>query len=84
MRSTSASSWLPEMERDGRCFQAYAVKGKGSPGEVRDLVALTTNEALARGRIRDAIASGYDYGYLKQDGATVAYLTEQAFAVRRR
>lgn len=62
-----------------RFYQAYAVKDKGTPNEVRELVSLTLYEQFARDRIRDAIASGYNYGYIKQGFDAIAYLTEKSF-----
>lgn len=60
-------------------YQAYCVSKRGSPKEQRELIYVGEKEELARSLIRDAIASGFDYGYIKQGGNTVAYLTEKSF-----
>jgi hypothetical protein len=60
-------------------FQGYAVAYKGTPHEQRELVYFGDSEALARSRIRQAIASGFDYGYIKQGFETIAYLSERSF-----
>lgn len=60
-------------------FQAYAVANKGAPNEQRELLYMGESEGAARSIIRDAIASGFEYGYIKQFGATIAFLTEQSF-----
>lgn len=67
-----------------KIFQCYAVANKGKPNEQRVLLGMPNDEGLARGLIRDAIASGFDYGYIKQGFETVAYLTEESFLGSRR
>ncbi len=62
-----------------RFYQTYAVKNKDTPNEVREFIGLHENEAGARNKIRDAIASGHDYGYIKQGFDTIAYLNEKSF-----
>ena len=60
-------------------LQAYAVAKKGTPEEQRELVYFGEYEHHARNRVRDAIASGFEYGYIKEGFETVAYLTESSF-----
>ena len=60
-------------------IQGYAVANKGQQNEQRELVYFGENKDLARNRIRDAIASGFEYGYVKQGFETVGYYTEDAF-----
>jgi len=61
-------------------FDAYAVSG--APAHLhRFHVGKYETEAEARTRIRDAIASGFVYGYIKQGHEVVAYLTEASFVV---
>lgn len=62
-------------------FQGYAVANKDKPDEQRELVYFGESKDRAVSRIRDAIASGFDYGYIKQGFETVAYLTESSFLV---
>lgn len=60
-------------------LQAYAVANKGEPNEQRTLVYFGEDKIFAKNRIRDAIASGFEYGYIKQGFETIAYLTEKSF-----
>lgn len=60
-------------------LHAYAVANKGTPNEQRELVYIGEYKHHAQNRIRDAIASGFDYGYIKQGFETLAYLTEKSF-----
>lgn len=60
-------------------FQVYAVKGE-KPDERRDFVGIYEAETDARNRARQAIASGFDYAYIKQGFDTIAYLDESSFA----
>lgn len=62
----------------GPVLSAYAVARKGTPQEQRELVYSGSCERQARGRIRDAVASGFDYGYIKERMETIAYLTESS------
>lgn len=59
-------------------FQAYAVANKGTPQEQHDLFYFGESKTQARDRIRQAIASGFDYGYIKQGFETVAYVSSSA------
>jgi len=63
-------------------YQAYAKVGK-KPDEVTDFVGIYQTEDEARNRVRQAIASGYDAGYIKQGFELVAYLTEPSFSPRK-
>jgi hypothetical protein len=60
-------------------LQAYAVANKGQPNEQRELIYFGESMHWARSRIRDYIASGFDYGYIKEGFETVAYLSERSF-----
>lgn len=60
-------------------LQGYAVANKGKPNEQRELVYFGEYEHFARNKIRNAIASGFDYGYIKQGFDTIAYLNEKSF-----
>jgi hypothetical protein len=60
-------------------FQGYVVANKGKPNEQLELVYFGEYEHFARNKIRNAIASGFDYGYIKQGFDTIAYLTEKSF-----
>lgn len=60
-------------------LQGYAVANKGQPNEQRELVYFGESKDLAKNRIRDAIASGFEYGYVKQGFETVGYYTEKTF-----
>lgn len=62
-------------------YQAYAVANKGRKNEQRELVAFCENKNFAILKVRDAIASGFEYGYVKQGFEIVAYLTERSFLV---
>jgi hypothetical protein len=59
-------------------FQVYVVKGK-KPDEWKDFIGMYESESAARDRVRQAIASGYDRGYIKQGFDVVAYLDESSF-----
>lgn len=60
-------------------FQSYVVANKGKPNMQRELIYLGESKELARNRVRDGIASGFDYGYIKQGFETVEYLNEKTF-----
>lgn len=60
-------------------LQGYVVANKGKPNEQRELVYGGWNMQNARNRIRDAIASGFEYGYIKDGFYTVAYMNESSF-----
>lgn len=66
-----------------QAYQSYAVSAKGQPNKQRILLYFGENKALARNLIRDAIASGYDYGYIKQGFTTVAWFNESSFLRRQ-
>lgn len=59
-------------------FQAYAVANKGTPQERREMLYFGESETQARNNIRQAIASGFDYGYINQGFETVAYVSSAA------
>ena len=63
-------------------FQAHAVARKGQPDMQLDLIYFGDDQESARARIRDAIASGYDYGYIKQGTMTVGWFNEASFLPR--
>ena len=60
-------------------LQGYVVAKKGHRNEQRELVYFGEDRRMAQNHIRDAIASGFDYGYIKQGFQTIAYLTEKSF-----
>jgi len=60
-------------------YQAYAVANKGKENEQRNLLHFTTDRADAVLAIRNAIASGFDYGYLKQGFEVVQSFNESSF-----
>ena len=62
-------------------YQAYVVAHKGKLDEKRELIDLTPDKRVAISKVRDAIASGFDYGYIKQGTETVGYYTEKSFLV---
>lgn len=62
-------------------IHAYAVAKKATPQEQRDLIYVGMSTDNAKNKVRQAIASGYDYGYIKDGFETVAYLTESSFLV---
>lgn len=61
------------------CYGAYAVKLLESGEKHRVIVTMTDIKQLAINRIRDAIASGFDYGYIKQGTDVVASFNEKSF-----
>lgn len=61
-------------------FEAYIVSNRG-PEKQRMFAGWFWNVEEASWAIRDAIASGFDYGYVKEQGHTVAYYTEHSFRV---
>lgn len=63
-------------------FDAYAVSGS-PPEKHRFHIGTYETEREARNRVRQAIASGFVYGYIKQGHEVVAYLTEASFTVKR-
>lgn len=63
-------------------FDAFAVSGTPDHKHRFHLASCET-EAEARSRIRQAIASGFIYGYIKQGHDVVAYLTEESFTLNR-
>ena len=77
-RQNAIMSSIVELE-ESMFYQAYAVKDKGRPTEQRELVSITEYKEFAKNRIRDAIASGFDYGYIKQGFETVGYYAETSF-----
>lgn len=62
-------------------FEAYAVNNAEDRKD-RYFVGRFDTEQGARNRVREAIASGCAYGYVKQGHQIVCYLTEDSFAVR--
>ena len=61
------------------CYGAYAVKILPNGEKQRVILSMTDIKQLAINRIRDAIASGYDYGYIKQGTDCIASFNEQSF-----
>lgn len=62
-------------------YQAYAVANKGQPNEQRELLYSGESERAAREHVRQAISSGFEYGYVKQNAVTIAFLTERSFTI---
>ncbi len=60
-------------------YQAYAVARRHRPDEQRELVYFGPEKDRAIWRIRDAIASGFDYGYVKQGFDTLGWYNERSF-----
>ena len=60
-------------------FVAYVVVNKGKANEQRQIVSMTDIKALAEKRIRQAIASGFDYGYIKQGLTVIKSYNESSF-----
>jgi len=60
-------------------YVAYAVANKGKDNEQREIVSMTDMKHLAEKRIRQAIASGFDYGYIKQGLTVVQSYNESSF-----
>lgn len=60
-------------------LQAYAVKDKGTDKEQRPFLGWAESIEEGRNLVRDAISSGFEYGYLKEGTATVGYYIESSF-----
>jgi len=60
-------------------YQAYAVANKGKANEQRELLHFTPDKDDAILAIRNAVASGFDYGYLKQGFEIVQSFNESSF-----
>lgn len=60
-------------------YQAYAVKNRRAENEQRELVGFCETKAAAIMSIRTAIASGFDYGYIKQGFEVIASYNEASF-----
>lgn len=67
---------------ENRLFEAYAVKILESGEKERHLLAFSEWKDMARSYIRDAIASGFDYGYIKQGHELIASYNEKSFLIR--
>lgn len=63
-----------------RGFQAYGVV-EDTAHKDRLFLGLFDTEQAARNRVRDGIASGCLYGYVKQGPDVIAYLTVESFTV---
>lgn len=61
------------------CYVAYAVANKGKENEQREIISMTDDKTLAEKRIRQAIASGFDYGYIKQGTTVIKSYNESSF-----
>lgn len=61
-------------------YQAYAVANKGKPDEQREFLGFTAHKRFAENHIRDAIASGFDYGYIKQGFEVIQSYNESSFS----
>ena len=61
---------------------AYAVKDKGTPEEQRVFLGFSDRITLAESDIRNAIARGFDYGYIKEDGVCIGFHTEESLTIR--
>lgn len=62
-----------------KMYQIYAVVNKGKPTEQREFLGFTQHKQFAINQIRDAIASGFDYGYIKQGFDVVQSYNESSF-----
>lgn len=61
-------------------YSATVVKDKGTELEQRPFLGWTFTQEEAKWLIRDAIAWGFDYGYIKQAGGQiVASYNESSF-----
>ena len=60
-------------------YTAYAVVNKGHENEQREIISMTDIKDLAEKRIRQAIASGFDYGYIKQGTTVIKSYNESSF-----
>lgn len=63
-------------------LQAYVVANKGKENEQREMIYLGESKEFARAKIRDAIASGFEYGYIKEGFHTIASFNETHFLMR--
>ena len=59
--------------------QAYAMVKKDTPAEQSEIGYFGESNDRAIAYIREAVASGFDYGYIKQGFETIAYLTDKSF-----
>ncbi len=66
-----------------RMLQAWVVARKGRPNEQRELIYFGESRDKAKWSIRDAIASGFDYGYIKEGFQILASFNEASFTIRR-
>lgn len=64
---------------EGQNYTAYAVANKGKENEQIEIVSMTDMVHLAEKRIRQAIASGFDYGYIKQGTTVIKSYNESSF-----
>lgn len=71
------------MDGGNRMFEAYAVKDKGTPEMQRTFLGFSDSLDRAKWDVRDAIAWGFEYGYVKEHGQTVGYYTEESFKLRK-
>lgn len=60
-------------------YVAYAVVNKSKENEQIEVVSMTDMKHLAIKRIRQAIASGFDYGYIKQGTTVIKSYNESSF-----
>lgn len=59
-------------------LQGYAVANKGMPDERTELVYFGEYEHHAYARIREALANGFDFGYIQRGFDVVAYVSPSA------
>lgn len=60
-------------------YQAYVVKNRRQENEQREMINFTPEKKEAEWSIRNAIASGFDYGYIKQGFEVVQSYNESSF-----
>lgn len=74
-------------------YVAYVIANKGTEGEEFDIATITDIKELAEKRIQQAIAEGFDCGYIEQGNAVIetygkhgggAEVYYQAYAVRNK
>jgi hypothetical protein len=60
-------------------YQVYAVKNRRQPNEQRDLINFTPSKRRAEFSVMNALASGFDYCYIKQGFEVVKSYNSSSF-----
>lgn len=71
-------SGIEDMDMD-KVYQVYVVKNRGKDDEERLFLGCTRHKFLTACVIRDYVAEGWDYGYVKQGSDTVGYYNQSSF-----